>query len=78
MGPNQTCKLLHSKGNYKRNEKITNRLRESIYKWCNQQGLNPKYTTHTTQQQKRQTTQLKNWPNIKINIFFQRRNIHGK
>ena len=44
MGPNQTYKLLHSKGNYKQNEKTTNRLRENIYKWCNQQGLNPKYT----------------------------------
>ena len=39
MGPNQTCKLLHSKGNYKRNEKTTNRLRENIYKWCNHKGL---------------------------------------
>ena len=32
MGPNQTYTLLHSKGNHKRNEKITNRMGESIGK----------------------------------------------
>jgi len=26
MGPNQTYKLLHSKGNYKQNEKTTHRM----------------------------------------------------
>ena len=35
MGPNQTYKLLHSKGNYKQNEK-TYRLGENICKWCDQ------------------------------------------
>ena len=29
MGPNQTYKLLHSKGNYKQNEKTTLRMGEN-------------------------------------------------
>ena len=32
MGPNQTYKLLHSKGNHKQNEKKTLRLGENICK----------------------------------------------
>jgi len=32
MGPNQTYKLLHSKGNYKQNEKITYGIGENICK----------------------------------------------
>ena len=54
MGPNQTYKLLHSKGNHKQNEKTTYRLGENICKRCEQQGLNLQniQTAHTTQQQK--------------------------
>ena len=54
MGPNQTYRLLHSKGNHKQHEKTTYRVRENICKWCNQQGLNFQniQTAHTTQQQK--------------------------
>jgi len=40
IGPKQTYKLLHSKGNHKQNEKTTYGLRENICKWCNRQGLN--------------------------------------
>ena len=40
MWPNQTCKLLHSKGNHKQNKKTTYRLGENICKQCDQQGLN--------------------------------------
>ena len=40
MGPNQTYKLLHSKGNHKQNEKIIYRLGENTCKWCDQQRLN--------------------------------------
>ena len=40
MGPNQTYKILHSKGNYKQNEKTTYGLGENIHKWCNTQELN--------------------------------------
>ena len=40
MGPNETYKLLHSKGNYKQNEKMTYRMEENIFKLCKQQGIN--------------------------------------
>ena len=36
MGPNQTYKLLHSKGNHKQNKKTTYGMQENIY---DQQGL---------------------------------------
>ena len=39
MGPNQTYKLLHSKGNHKQNEKTAYGLGENICKWCDPQGL---------------------------------------
>ena len=39
MGPNQTSKFLHHKGN-KLSQKTTSRLRGNIYKWCNWQELN--------------------------------------
>ena len=39
MGPNQTEKLLHSKGNHKQKEKTTHRLGENICKWCDPEGL---------------------------------------
>jgi len=40
VGPNQTYKLLYSKGNHKQNGKITYRLGENICKWSNWQGFN--------------------------------------
>ena len=40
MGPNQTSKLLNSKGNCKQNEKTTYRLGENICKQCSQQEVN--------------------------------------
>ena len=54
MEPNQTYKLLHSKGNHKRNEETTHGLGENICKRCNQQGLNFQNTktAHTAQYQK--------------------------
>ena len=35
MGPNETYKLLHNKGNYKQGEKTTLRLGENNSKWSN-------------------------------------------
>ena len=51
MGPNQTYKLLNSKGNNKQDEKTTYRLGENICKWCDQQGLNFQnvQTAHATE-----------------------------
>ena len=65
MGPNQTYKLLYSKGNHKQNEKTTYRLGENICKWCDWQSINfqDTQTAHTIQQQQqkqKQTTQSKN------------------
>ena len=61
MGPNQTYKLLHSKGNHKQNEKTTYRMGENICKRCDQRGLNFQniQTAHTTQQQK--NNPIKKW-----------------
>ena len=56
MGPNQTYKLLHNKGNQKENKKTTYRMGENSFKRCNGQGLNLQniQITYTTQQQKSQ------------------------
>ena len=40
MGPNETWKLLSSKGHHKQNEKITYEMVENICKLCDWQGLN--------------------------------------
>jgi len=40
MGPNQTDKLLHSKGNQKENKKTIYRMGENSFKQCKGQGLN--------------------------------------
>ena len=40
MGPNETQKLLHSKGKHKQNEKTAYRTGENICKRCDQQGIN--------------------------------------
>ena len=44
MGSNEAYKLLHSKGNYKQNEKTTYGMGENICKQCDRQGVNFKYT----------------------------------
>ena len=40
MGPNETSKLLHSKGNYKPEEKTTLRMGGNICKWSNWLRIN--------------------------------------
>ena len=61
MGPNQTDKLLHSKGNHKKTttattKKTTYRMGENSFKQCNRKGLNLLniQTTYTAQQPKSQ------------------------
>ena len=39
MGPNETSKLLHSKGKHKQDEKTTLRMGENICKWPTDKGL---------------------------------------
>ena len=41
MGPNETEKLLHSKGNHKQDEKTTLRMGENTCKRSNWQRINP-------------------------------------
>ena len=60
MGPNQTYKLLHSKGKHKKKQKTkkhkktTYRMGEDICKWCDWQGINFQniQTAHTAKYQK--------------------------
>ena len=61
MWPNQTYKLLHSKGNHKQNERTMYRMGENACKWWDRQGFSfqNRQIAYTTQQQK-QTTQLTN------------------
>ena len=40
MGPNQTYKLLHSKGNHKKKKKKNYKMGENSFKQCNRKGLN--------------------------------------
>ena len=63
MGPNQTYKLLHSKGNHKQNEKTTYGCGESISKQCNQQGLNFKIniSCNSTTTKKNTNNSIKKW-----------------
>ena len=63
MGPNQTYKLFHGKGNHKQNEKTIYGMGEYTCKWCDQQGLNlqNKQTVHTTQYQKTPNNPIKKW-----------------
>ena len=49
MEPNQTYKLLHSKGNHKQTEQITYELGENIRKQCDQKGLISKIYTQLIQ-----------------------------
>ena len=40
MGPNQTWKLLHSKGKHQQNKKTTYGMQENICKQSSRQGVN--------------------------------------
>ena len=63
MGPNQTYKLLHSKGNHQQNKKLTYGMGEKINKQCDQEWVNIQniQTAHATQYQKNKQTQAKKW-----------------
>ena len=61
MRPNQSYKLLHSKGNHTQNEKTTYRLEENTGDHRDWQGLNFQniQTAHTTQYQKKKNNPIK-------------------
>ena len=78
MGPGQTYKLFHHKGNQKQNEKTTYRWGENSCKWCHRWGLNFQnmQTAHAI------TTTTKYQPSGKVGrrpkqTFLQRRYIDG-
>ena len=51
MGPNETLKLLHNKGNHKQDQKTTLRMGKNICKWSNWQRINLQ-NLHAVQYQK--------------------------
>ena len=61
MGPDETLKLLHSKGNYKQGEKTTLKMGENNSKWNHCQRINSQniHAAHTTQYQK--NNPIKKW-----------------
>ena len=63
MGPNETSKLLHSKGNHKQDEKTTLRMGENICKRINGQRINIQniQTVHTSQYQKNPNNPIRKW-----------------
>ena len=73
-----TQKLLHSKGNLRKNEKTTHRMGENLCQWCNRQEPNLQNikTTHATLQQQNKQ------PNWKMGrpkqTFLQRRPMDGQ
>ena len=62
MGPNETQKLLHSKGNHKQDEKTTLRMGENICQRSNRQRINLQniQTAHGVQYTKNKRPNLKN------------------
>ena len=61
MGPNQTDKLLHSKGNQKENKKTTYRMEKIVSNDATDKGLSLKYTNNLyNSTAKKPTTQWKN------------------
>ena len=69
MGPNETYKLFHSKGNHKWENIFAN--------YATDKGLISKIYQQLVQQQQQQTTQSKKSRRPK-QTFFQRRNIDGQ
>ena len=66
MGPNQTYQLLHSKGNYKQDERQRTEQEKIFANDVTDKGLIFKIYKQLTQfnNNKKQTTQLKNGQNI--------------
>ena len=82
MGPNQTYKLLYSKGNHKQNEKTTYGLGENICKWSHQHGLVSKIYKYRIQiNNKRTHDTMKKWEDLNRHFSkedTQRANRHVK
>ena len=78
MGPNETSKFLHSKGNHKQDKKTALRMGENICKWNNRQRINLQniQTAHGAQYQ-RNKNPIKKWAED-LSRLHQRRHTDGK
>ena len=61
MGPNETSKLLHSKGNHKHDSKTTLRWEKIFANEATDKGLISKYTTAHAAQYQKQKNPIQKW-----------------
>ena len=70
MGPHQTEKLLHSKGNPKETKKTTYRMGENSFKWCNWQGLISRIYKQLRQLNSKKANQsMEKWAKVLNRLF---------
>ena len=87
MGPNETSKLLHNKGNYKLGEKTAFRMGENNSKWRNRQRITKQIQAITSKYKQIQANpvaqfQKNKWPNQETGqrakqTFLRRRHTDG-